>query len=58
MNEPVKFRMSGTVTVKKYDGDAPKEGENKEPVEIVELVYLNDELVSKKIIKGDTNGSN
>lgn len=51
--EHVKFRVD------KYDGDPPKPGEDKKPVETVELEYRNGELISERIIKqGVSDGTN
>jgi hypothetical protein len=35
--EPARFKMLTKITLAKFDGDPPKEGEEKEPVEIIEV---------------------
>lgn len=46
MNElgNIKFKQERYI-ITKYNGDAPKEGESKTPIEIIELRYENEQLV-------------
>ena len=36
--EPVRFKMVTKLTLAKFDGDPPAEGEDKAPVEVIEIV--------------------
>lgn len=50
--EAVKLKIREVATVKKFEGDAPKEGETKEPFETIIMVYEDSKLISKEIIHG------
>lgn len=42
---PVKIRE--VITLRKFDGDPPAEGEHKDPVETIELVVENGVVISR-----------
>jgi hypothetical protein len=50
---PIPFKLNGTIKVRKYEGDPPKDGEYKEPVETIEIVFKDDQEISRKVVKGD-----
>lgn len=45
--EAAKLKIVETITLHKYDGEPPAEGEHKEPVETITLVYENGVLQSR-----------
>lgn len=45
--EDTKLKLIETITLHKYEGEPPAEGESKEPIETITLVYENGELKSR-----------
>ena len=55
MDEATKLIIREVTTVKKFHGDVSENDETKEPFEVITMVFENQKLVSREIIR---NGSN